>query len=177
MLTARSSAECHLYIELHPCACGDAQGPTEHRLESRDDGLVAVYDGPCPGCATPRRFELALDPEIAPGGKFGGARPSQIIDAGQYVAVADAAAREVPANMSGFDDRDRQQAHSQIRRAIAALEEVLKFIPAGADHVSKDALFSAAGKTLYHSEPGRFRKVRLEAVLRAYRDAEAKIGG
>jgi hypothetical protein len=177
MMIARSSAECHLYIELHPCACGDTHGPTEHRLESRGDDLVAVYDGPCPRCATARRFEFALDPEIAPGSKFGGARPSQIIDAGQYLAVADSAARSVPASVSGLDDRARQQARAQIGRAVAALEEVLKFIPAGADQVPVAALSSEAGKAIHRSEPGRFRKPRLEAVLRAYRDAESKLGG
>lgn len=175
MEIARSSAECHLYIELHPCACGDTRGPTEHRLESRDDGLVAVYAGPCPRCGTARRFELSLDPEIVPGGTFGGARPSQIIDAGQYLAVADAAARAVPSSTSGLDDRARQQARAQMRRAVAALEEVLKFVPPGADHVASEALFSTSGKALYRAEPGRFRKSRLEAVLRAYREAESKL--
>jgi hypothetical protein len=177
MQIARSSAECHLYIDLHPCACGDPSVPAPHRLESRDHGLVAVYAGPCPRCGTARRFELTLDPEIVPAGTFGGTQPSQLIDAGQYLAVADAAARAVPANTSRLDDRARQQARAQMRRAVAALEEVLKFIPPGAEHVPGDALFSAAGKALHQAEPGRFRKARLEAVLRAYRDAEGQIAG
>ena len=175
MLLARSSPECHLYIALHPCDCGETEGPTKHRLESRGEDLVAVYDGPCPRCAVPRRFEFALDPEIAPGGKFGGAKASQIIDAGQFLAVADAAARQVPASTSGMDDRERQRARSQMSRAIAALEEVLKFIPEGADSIPGEALFSVAGQALYRSEPGRFRRSRLEAVLRVYLDAASKI--
>lgn len=56
-------------------------------------------------------------------------------------------------------------------------EEVLKFLPPGADHVPGEALFSATGKALYQAEPGRFRKARLEAVLRAYRDAEGPLAG
>ena len=55
-------------------------------------------------------------------------------------------------------------------RAVNAREELLKFIPPGADQVPADALFTAAGKQVYLAEPGRFRRARLEAVLGAYRD-------
>ena len=55
-------------------------------------------------------------------------------------------------------------------RAVNALQEVLKFIPPGADQVPADALFSAAGKQVCLAEPGRFRRARLEAVLGGYRD-------
>ncbi len=175
MLIARSSPECHLYIELHPCACGEARRPAQHRLESRGDALVAAYDGSCPKCARPRRFEFALDPEIPPGGKFGGAKRSQIIDAGQFLAVAEAAARSVPEDSSRLDDIGRLRARSLMLRAVAALEEVLKFIPPDGDRVPAESLFSAAGKACYLAEPGRFRRPRLEAVLGVYRGAVSKL--
>ncbi len=175
MLIARSSPECHLYIELHPCSCGERQGPAAHRLESRGDDLVAVYEGPCPRCKTPRRFDLVLDPEIPPGAKFGGARPSRIIDAGEFLGVADEAAKAAPADSTGLSSAARQQAKARMSRAVDALEEVLKFIPPGADEVPVEALVSAAGKELYLKEPGRFRKVRLEAVLGAYRDVLGRL--
>jgi hypothetical protein len=175
VLIARSSPECHLYIELHPCACGERAGLDTHRLESGTDGLVAVYEGTCPGCRTHRRFDFALDPELPPGGKFGGRSLSQVIDAGQYLAVADAAARSVPADTSQLDTDARAHARATLARAIAALEEVVKFIPAGADRVPPDALFTPAGRAVYDAEPGRFRKLRLDAVLGAYRELLAKM--
>jgi hypothetical protein len=175
MLISRSSAECHLYIELHACECGEARAPWKHQLESRVDALVTVYDGVCERCTRPWMFEFALDPEVAPMGKFGGARPSLIVDAGQFLAAADAAARAVPAQANGIDDLSRQRARALMLRAVAAIEEVLKLIPQGADRVTADSLFSALGKQMYLAEPGRFRKSRLEAVLGVYRQAVARL--
>ena len=62
-----------------------------------------------------------------------------------------------------------------MKRAVAAVEEVLKFIRPGEDGVSSDALFSTRGAAIFRSEPARFRRARLEAVHRAYRDAVAKL--
>lgn len=101
--------------------------------------------------------------------KFGGAKPSTIIDAAQFLAVADAAARAVPGDASTLNGDQRTRARLFMRRAVDALEEILKFIPAGADRVEPDAIFSADGRVMYDKEPGRFRKVRLEAVLGVYR--------
>ena len=171
MLIARSSPECHLYIELHPCACGERRLDTKHALVSRDDGLVAAYQGTCPGCATARAFDFVLDPEIPPGDKFGGRQPSRLIDAGQYLAVADEAARRVPGNPASLDDARRREARAWMNRAVNALEEVMKFLPPGTDQLPVQALFTAAGKQVYLAEPARFRRSRLEAVLGAYRDA------
>lgn len=175
VLIARSSLECHLYIELHPCECGAGRAATQHRLESLDEALIAVYEGRCRSCTRLWQFEFALDPEIPPGRKFGGTRPSQLIDAEQFLAVADAAARAASTDAGGLDDAARHRAQALLLRAVAALEEVLKFIPPGGDRVPAEALFSTAGKDLYLAEPGRFRKSRLEAVLGAYRDAAATL--
>ena len=123
MLVARSSPECHLYIALHPCDCGERTGAGDHHLESRDDSLVAVYEGTCPGCGAHRRFDFALHPDLPPPGKFGGPHPSSIIDAGEFLAVADDAARSVPANPAALDRDGRQRARTTLGRAIAALEE------------------------------------------------------
>jgi len=137
--------------------------------------LVAVYEDRCDRCARSWAFEFALDPEAAPIGKFGGDRPSQIVDAGQFLAVADAAARAVSGDVSALDDLSRQRARALMLRAVAAVEEVLKFIPPGGDRVAADSLFSAMGKQMYLAEPGRFRKSRLEVVLGVYRQAVARL--
>jgi hypothetical protein len=156
-LIARSAMECHLYIELHPCACGERQEPGRHRLESREAGLVAVYRMQCRRCGAARQLEFVMKVEIAPIGKFGGANPSQIVDAGEFLAIADAAARAVPADLGGLDDTARHRARLLMSRAVAAIEEVLKFIG------------------LYGNEPNRFRRTRLQVVLRQYQDAVATL--
>jgi hypothetical protein len=177
VLIARSSLECRLYIQLHPCSCGEMRGVTQHRIESRDEALLAVYEGRCMGCAVPRRFDFVLDPEIPPSHKFGGSKCSLIIDAGEFLAVADAAVRAVANDANRLDDLGRQRARSLLLRAVAALEEVLKFIPPDGDRVPVEALWSAAGKEQYLMEPGRFRGSRLEKVLGVYRTAVTKLSG
>jgi hypothetical protein len=168
MLVARSSPECHLYIALHPCPCGDPGPRPEHRLEAQGPALVAVYEATCPGCGRSRRFEFALDDELPPPAPaFGGAAPSTIICPGQFLAHADRLASAVPADPAGDDARGR------LAEAIAALDEVLKAIPAGADAVPADACFSVTGHRLYLAEPDRFRRARLEAVRAAHRQAIA----
>ena len=174
-LRARSAIECHLYIELHPCSCGGSLEPGRHRLESRDGGLVAVYRTSCRRCETVRHCEFVMDQEIAPLGKFGGSKPSQIIDPGEFLAVADAAARDVPVDLNALDDAARARARLLISRAAAAIEEVLKFIRPGQEDIPLEAFTSSRGAALYHKEPGRFRRSRLQAVLREYQSTAAKL--
>lgn len=141
-------------MELHPCACGETSAPDRHRLLSGEAGLIARYDGACPRCGSLRRFDFALADEIVPLDVFGGAQPSTIIDAGQFLAYADAAAQR--------DDE------TWLRRAVFALDEVLKLIPSGDDRVPGESITSADGRAFYDREPGRFRRARLEAVRGAY---------
>jgi hypothetical protein len=53
--------------------------------------------------------------------------------------------------------------------AAAAIDEVLKFIPSGAEAVPPEALHTATGRAAYQQEPSRFQKARLSAVADAYR--------
>jgi glutathione S-transferase len=122
-----------------------------------------------------RRFEFLLDPEIPPGDKFGGSKLSELIDAGQYLAVADRAARLVPGGAEALGHEARREARWWMNRAVNALEEVLKFIPAAEDQVPQTALFTADGKAVYAREPGRFRRSRLNAVLGVYREMLARL--
>jgi hypothetical protein len=122
-----------------------------------------------------RRFEFALDPEIPPAHKFGGSKCSEILDAGQFLAVADTAARMVACDANRLDGIGRVRARTLLLRAVAALEEVLKFVPPGGDRVPVESLRSAAGRELYMAEPGRFRKSRLEVVLGVYQTAITKL--
>jgi hypothetical protein len=173
MLVARSAPECRLYIDLHPCSCGQASLDVRHSLRTGPDGsLVAHYEGICTRCGELRVFDFALDPATPPTPPaYGGGQPSRIICPGQFALVADAAARSADLQPVGLTATGRARGRARLAQALAAQEEIVKFIPAGADAVPAQAFFSAEGAALYAREPGRFRQLRLEAVAEAYRDA------
>jgi hypothetical protein len=172
-LPARTNAEKHLYMDLHPCACGEKRFEPKISLLDRGGPLVSVYEGRCKGCGEIRRFEFKLPDKIVPPGKgvvYGSSQASMIIDPGQFLALADSNAKVAPMSVAGLDDAERMRAQRRMAIAIAAIEEVIKFIPPNEDRVPANAFYTEFGGTVYDAEPGRFRKLRLEAVLQAYRD-------
>ena len=173
MKKARSPLECRLYIELHPCRCGGAAADISHRLVTRDDELCACYAGRCSHCGSQLEYMFALDAEIAASTAFGGTNPSTIIDAGQYMEESERAARQVQVvGPSG----QKVSAKAFLIRAIACLDEVVKWIPIGADQVPTSAFFTSEGLRIYTEDPGRFRRDRLLAVLAAYRELLLQLG-
>jgi hypothetical protein len=165
-LYARTNSEAHLYMDLHPCTCGDIEFERQSAVMTEDDVLCSRYSGPCRTCGTVRTFIFELPETIRPirsdGVDFGGSDASQLLDPGEWLAVADYYAKLDPGTREDLDI------------ARAAVEEVLKFVPEGAERVPDEAFRSARGRAVRDAEPGRFRRVRLEAVLGAYRDLVAK---
>lgn len=168
MLTARSVQEAGLYVELHPCECG-AAGELTFSVVERGGDLVALYEGACPGCGQMRRFEFSLPSEPVPGRVYGGAQPSAIIDAGEFLWYSDRAA-ERAASTEPADARGQ----SALDSAVAALDEVLKFIPADADAVPRDAIGSELGQAVYDANPDRFTRERLNYRRELLLDARAQ---
>jgi hypothetical protein len=166
MKVARSSLECRLFIELDVCACGQTPGELAHRLVSRDERLVALYEGTCARCGRSLEYAFPLADEIVAADKFGGAAPSQLIDAGQFLRESDRAVRRVM-------DSPAPQNLYWLGRAIACLEEVLKWIPDGEERPPAEAFFTEDGLRFSLEEPGRFRRPRLRAVLAAYQEQHA----
>lgn len=177
MLVSRSSPECHLYIQLHPCDCGERELATEHKLVSGDAGLVARYAGTCGKCGRQRTFDFLLDPDIPPADAYGGPRPSKIVCPGEWALHSDQLASRWPAAVDAIRPGDAGRARDDLAWAIRALEEVVKFIPDGADAVPATAFLSASGRAIYADEPGRFRALRLNARLSAYRQLLADLDG
>lgn len=159
MLIARTPDEAHVYMDLHPCTCGEAEFERKSSLVASGDDLVRVYRGRCRGCNAPREFRFLLpDTPLAGTGdpSFGDARPSQLLDPGEWMLVADHYARRVPPTR-----RD-------LGLAVAAMFEILKFMPEGAEDVPADTFTSVRGREVRDTDPGRFRRPRIEAVLATY---------
>ena len=165
---ARSSAEAHLFMDLRPCRCGETSF-ARHALTGTAGGeLVTRYSGSCPQCGLAREFAFALPERPPPAGAepvFGGPEPSELLDPGEWLLVADRAAAQGPAHGTGGDG-----ARHALGTAIAALGEVLKFLPQDAAAVPPEAFRTYPGQSLHDRELARFRRARLDAVREAYRE-------
>jgi hypothetical protein len=170
---ARTNAESHLYMDLHPCACGEASFTRQSAVVEAEGDLASYYSGPCARCGTAREFLFRLPAEIlapTPGEvRFGDDRPSELLDPGEWLRLADAYASHGRTNASRLS--------ADLATAVAAMDEVLKFVPAGADAVPETAFWSDAGRAVHAAEPGRFRTSRLEAVRDTYRQLHAATAG
>jgi hypothetical protein len=103
-------------------------------------------------------------------------RMSPLIDAGEWLWVAEGHARGVPAGAEGLPDADRRRCRLRLAAAVAALDEVLKFVPPGGARVPFTAVWTTLGRSVYQREPGRFRTGRLAAVRTAYDGALRRLG-
>lgn len=155
-------------MELHPCECGVHAFEQRHWLSERGDDLLAIYEGPCRGCKKVRHFELKLIDDLPPAPPaFGGPEPSQLIDPGEFLAAAERTAGAVPTDAPSRPPHERTAAKRELGVAIAALEEVLKFIPAGKDRVPPGCFNGT--RPIYDAEPARFDRSRIEAMIAGYR--------
>jgi hypothetical protein len=166
VLVARAMAECHMYMDLHPCErCGEPYFPwTVHEAAERDGQRISSYEGDCPACGTRRRFEfVVLDPNLPPPA-LGGPEPSTIIDPGEFYELGESAAEatKLPGGASPEQVGDAWDAAGD---AAAATEEILKFLPPGAAAVPVEAFTSERGRAVRTADPSRFGRERLELTL------------
>lgn len=174
LLLARTNREAHVFMDLHPCRCGDPTRPADSAVLSLDGVLASRYTGTCPSCGTAREFLFRLPDEplaVAPGTvAFGDGTPSELLDPGQWLLVADRYAATVPADPARLDPRGVRQARRSLGHAAAAMDEVLAHLPAGAEAVPAQAFRSPRGRQVWAAEPGRFSRRRLDAVRAVYRE-------
>lgn len=165
-LYARTNAEAHLFMDLRPCGCGDLEFDRQSAVIADGGTLCTRYAGPCRTCGAVRTFVFELPETIRPIRRdqveFGGDEPSRLLDPGEWMEVADYFARLEPRTRDAFD------------LARAAVEEVLKLVPAGADQVPDEAFRTERGRAVRDADPGRFRRAALEASLGSYRDLLAQ---
>lgn len=168
-LTARTTDEAHLYMDTRACECGSTEFGRKQALVRQGEKLVSVYVGNCGKCGKERRFEFVLPDEFVPPSarvKFGGDEPSTILGPGEFFAESVRRAKDAP--LVATDPQERIRATAIMHFSVAALEEVLKFIPADAQAVPESAFTSELGRQAYAEEPGRFKRDRLEVVLAGY---------
>jgi hypothetical protein len=169
---ARTRDEAHLYLELNPCEdCGSIEAPWEHGLTEVDGELAISYAGVCPGCGAEREYLFGLparETAAVSWPTFGGPEPSELLDPGQWLEVADRAAANVPL--------DREEAGRVLAVARAAVEEVIKFIPPAQDAVPADEFWTPQGRRVRDAEPGRFRLERLLVVRDTYHELVRETG-
>jgi hypothetical protein len=126
--------------------------------------LARAYFGKCPACGVEREYVFGVPehPVIVPEfPNFGGPEPSQLLDAGEWLWVSDMTASRAPAD-------DPQAERQALTVAARAVEEVVKFLPAGAQQVPYVAFWSERGQEIRAAEPGRFARDRLVVVRDTY---------
>lgn len=174
---ARTNAEAHLYIDLRPCGCGEVLFPRASAVIQAGNELASRYSGYARGCDTYREFVFRLPAQILPSQPeviaFGDGTPSELLDPGEWLWVADRYARVFPADVLDLDLPARQQARNTAT-AAAAMDEVLTFVRAGGQAVPARAFRSERGREVYAREPGRFARDRLVVVRDTYRQILAE---
>jgi hypothetical protein len=173
---ARTRHEANLFIDVTPCVCGESQLPRSSSAITLPGGMPGVrYAGTCPHCGRERVFEFQAPevPQDFPADDeviFGrGTKPSELLDVGQWVAVAQAYAGAVPAAAASLRGEERTLARLRLMAAVGAVQEALKFVDrTGLNPLSEAALWTDAGREVYARDPGLFKSFPLEGLQREY---------
>ena len=175
---ARTPDEADLYLGLHPCErCGSRDLAWENSFVDEGGVRGCRYHGTCATCSNAREFTFAVPDPPEPRMldiyeqvvNFGGREPSQLLDPGEWLLVAQACAlaSDVPPGATAQSAAFRE-AQESLTMAIVAMGEVLKFVPAGALAVPESAFWSSRGRAVLDREPDRFRRRRLLVVRDSY---------
>ncbi|GAA4512045.1 hypothetical protein GCM10023191_077110 [Actinoallomurus oryzae] len=180
---ARSSSEAYLYMARQPCeACGTAGfHPARSASEIVEDTLARRYEGACERCGASREFVFRVPDEpfapVTAEQGFGDSRPSELLDPGEWLEMADGILAAIPVSPAGLTDAQRREAYADLDAGAAALEEVLKFVPAGADSVSPFAFWTERGRRISLDSRWRFNAEGLRDSLSKVRAAQRSFAG
>jgi hypothetical protein len=160
---ARTDQEAEIYIEMTPChRCGGYGFDGGSTVIFLDDDLGTRWTGTCTRCGAAREFVFRLPQEVSLATSapydFGPGGPSELLDPGQWMTVADLASRSAPA-----------PARDDLLLAVAAFEEVARFIPEGADEVPAEAFRTDEGRAAHRQWPARFTRSWLQNAADALR--------
>lgn len=176
---ARTSHEANLHMDLTPCQCGEHSFDRTSVVISLPDGdLGRRYAGTCPSCGAGRQFTYRLPavPLESPRFAYGGAEPSQLLDAAQWLWVSDWYVRAVPPCAEDLPPDQRRIVRGRLMAAIAALDEVVKFIPSTGDTVPQWAVWTPLGRSVRDADGQRMRVGALAAARATYAAALDELG-
>jgi hypothetical protein len=176
VLGARSHNEAMVYVMLRDCgACGEQIRDITDELSVHDGRVRTQYTAACQRCGSLDTYVFDLaerDPQSGePGVVYGGADPSAILDAGDWLGFADRLATGGPVEPAGLTPDEREAAALSMTVAAAAVREVLKVIPPGTDTVPLTAVGMDRGWEEFGREPGQMRRSRMEVLAAAYQEA------
>jgi hypothetical protein len=77
----------------------------------------------------------------------------------------------------GLTAEQRAQAALSMEAAAAAVREVLKFIPPGAERMPLSAIWTDRGRAEFAREPARMGRARMAVLETAYRESAARLAG
>ncbi|MFG2042847.1 hypothetical protein [Dactylosporangium sp. NPDC048998] len=184
VIDARSTAEAQEYMMMALAECGDRLTIELVEAYMRGDRWVGTFIAGCAELGIRREFEVHADPvpEGVEGGQFSySTKVSTLIDAGEWYLVA---SRYLQAGADGEHQFDQapslalvEDVYESYSRAIAAISEILKFIPPGQAAPPDPAFWTERGRSVREGvgdqltrsflEPAR---ARLEGILRAIRE-------
>ena len=176
---ARTDPEARLYISMCRCTCGETEFAPLVTTGCIDDMPVRRYAGFCPACQTLRAFTFRFPAGPVPTRPgeivFGDGSPCELLDPGMWWGVADGCAASEVAQGRPLGEPARRLARDRLATAVAAMDEVLAFVPAGGSKVPAWAFTSAAGRRIRKKDPRRFDRDRLVRTRADYRRRLAEI--
>lgn len=169
---ARTFDEIYLYLDLRPCVCGETE--LDNRVSSAaviDDTPANRIGGRCVGCGRSRQFAFEMpsdSTEVSLDMRYGrGDEPSRLLDPGEWLGVSEfyrMAAEDEMRSLDRDDDEAVARTSALLVASLAALDEVVKFIPDGAATVPEGSFWSQSGRMVYETSGERFSHDRLRAL-------------
>lgn len=183
---ARTSDEAYLYADRQPCpSCGHVGvGELDSMTSGERDGeRFRTYVYRCPQCDTRREFTFRVPDTLEQGAEdrvvFGADRPSELLDAGEWLELAYVIVDGVPDDLDALGADELAELRREVDVARAAIEEAMKFIPAGGTEVPLFSFWSERGRLMRLRHPGRFDYARLSGnltdTIRLLADVDAAI--
>jgi uncharacterized protein YjbI with pentapeptide repeats len=157
----RSLAEMQFVAGLRPCtACGDHR-PVEWYTGGR--GAAWTLSGGCPRCATRHSYEFVCDGDPITAGhgelELGGGEPSTVLDPYALVAEIDRLLPAIAVRPGVLADPQWSANWARLVRLRIALNELAKFLPAGAETIPVDG----AAQADQQQRPERYARAWIEA--------------
>lgn len=172
---ARRLNEAYLYLDIQECTtCGSRLLEPERTatLGEVDGQPVTWIPTVCAHCGATDEYVFRRPPKPLTAdefGRFGGAEPSELLDPGQWLLLADGLTEDIPDAPEELTGEGREDLRDRVEFAADAVVEAMKFLRKDDDAVSAFAFWTTQGYGMYADSRWRFERDRLAAQLDGYR--------